>query len=148
MTQRQTQLCHNPGFSLTPFRFWLTNFSKLSMLTFCWNHFMDCSFVTLCLGPILLFLRFLCEMLNPEIIKDVRIYRWAGAILCRTKKWLLTIPTQWHLMMPLGNKPFENTVGKEEIAPLPTVFSTCLDNFHPFSSNLKLSSANYFSLEV
>ena len=26
-------------------------------------------------------------------------------------------------------------------------FSTCLDNFFPFSSNLKLSSANYFSLE-
>ena len=33
--------------------------------------------------------------------------------------------------MPFGNKPFENT----------------LDNFLPFSSNLKLSSANSFSLE-
>ena len=55
--------------------------------------------------------------------------------------------------MPLGNKPFENTVGKGEIAcyraisPFPTVFSTHLDNFLPFSSYLKLSSANSFSLE-
>ena len=56
------------------------------------------------------------------------------------------------LLTPLGNKPFENTVGKGEIAqraisPFPTVFSTHLDNFLPFSSNLKLSSANSFSLE-
>ena len=28
----------------------------------------------------------------------------------------LPIPTQWHLLTPLGNKPFENTVGKGEIA--------------------------------
>ena len=57
--------------------------------------------------------------------------------------------------MPLGNKPLENTVEKGEIAhneqraisPFPTVFSTCLDNFLSFSSNLKLSSANSFSLE-
>ena len=37
----------------------------------------------------------------------------------------------------LGNKPFENTVGKGEIAraisPFPTVFSTYLDNFLSFS---------------
>ena len=26
------------------------------------------------------------------------------------------IPTQWHFLTPLGNKPFENTVGKGEIA--------------------------------
>ena len=51
--------------------------------------------------------------------------------------------------MPPGNKPFENTVGKGEIAisPFPTVFSSSLDNFLPFPSNLKLSSANSFSLE-
>ena len=30
------------------------------------------------------------------------------------------------------------------ISPFPTVFSTCLDNFLPFSSNLKLSSADSF----
>ena len=47
---------------------------------------------------------------------------------------------------------YKNTVGKGEIARneqflLFQVFSTCLDNFLPFSSNLKLSSANSFSLE-
>ena len=49
----------------------------------------------------------------------------------------------------LQHKSFENTVGKEEIAisPIPSLFSTCLDKFLPFSSNLKMSSANYFSLE-
>ena len=26
------------------------------------------------------------------------------------------IPTQWHFLTPLGNKPFENTVGNGEIA--------------------------------
>ena len=40
-------------------------------------------------------------------------------------------------------KPFENTVGKGEIAGN----DNFLDNFLPFSSNLKLSSANSFSLE-
>ena len=34
------------------------------------------------------------------------------------------------------------------ISPLPTVFSTCLDNFLLFSSNLKLSSANCFNLDL
>ena len=48
---------------------------------------------------------------------------------------------------PLGNKPFENTLGKGAISPFSTVFSTYLDNFLPFLSNLKLSSANPFSLE-
>ena len=63
--------------------------------------------------------------------------------------------THSHTMTPFdaqGNKPFENTVGKGEIARnkqflLFPVFSTHLDNFLPFSSNLKLSSANSFSLE-
>ena len=54
-------------------------------------------------------------------------------------------------MTPLGIKPFENTMGKEEIAqaisPFPTVFSTHLDNFLPFLLNMKLLSANSFSLE-
>ena len=61
------------------------------------------------------------------------------------------IPTQGHPLTPLGNKPFENTVGKGEIACneqflLFPVFSTHLDNFLPFLSNLKLLSANSFSL--
>ena len=35
----------------------------------------------------------------------------------------------------------------DAISPFPTEFSTRLDSFLPFSSNLKLSSANSFSLE-
>ena len=49
-------------------------------------------------------------------------------------------------------KSYENTVGKGEIARNEQllhfpVFSTPLKNFLPFSSNLKLLSANSFSLE-
>ena len=52
----------------------------------------------------------------------------------------------------LQYKSFENTVGKGETARnkqflLFPVFSILLENFLPFSSNLKLSSANPFSLE-
>ena len=55
-------------------------------------------------------------------------------------------------LTPLGNKPFENTgkrrnCSKRAISPFPTVFSTHLDNFLLFSSNLTLSSANSFSLK-
>ena len=55
--------------------------------------------------------------------------------------------------MCLQYKSFESTVGKGQIArneqfsPFPIVFSTCLENFLPFSSNLKLSSANSLSSE-
>ena len=54
--------------------------------------------------------------------------------------------------MCLQYKSFEDPVGKGEIArneqsPIPSVFSTCLENFMPFSSNLELSSANSFSLK-
>ena len=48
---------------------------------------------------------------------------------------------------------FENNVGKGEIARneqfllFPTWFSTNLENFMPFSSTLKLSSADSFSFE-
>ena len=54
--------------------------------------------------------------------------------------------------MYLHFNSFENTGGKGEIArnkpsPFPTVFSTVVENFLPFLSNLKLSSANPFSLE-
>ena len=34
----------------------------------------------------------------------------------KEKMLVKPIPTQWHLLTPLGNKPFENTVGKGEIA--------------------------------
>ena len=48
---------------------------------------------------------------------------------------------------------FKNTVGKGEIAGneqislFPKVFSTCLESFLPFSTNLNFSSANSFSLD-
>ena len=55
-------------------------------------------------------------------------------------------------MTPLGNKSLDNTVGKGEIVRnkqflLYSVFSTHLENFLLFSSNLKLSSADCFNLE-
>ena len=62
-------------------------------------------------------------------------------------------PKQALVFKCLQYKYFENTMGKGEIARneqfllFPTVFSNCLENFLSFSSNLKLSSANSFSLE-
>ena len=47
--------------------------------------------------------------------------------------------------------PFESgclTLSKQRaISPFPTLLSTLLENFLPFSSSLKFSSANSFSLE-
>ena len=60
---------------------------------------------------------------------------------------LLTFPKQALVFTCLLYKSFDNTEGKEEIAPFPTVFSTLLENFPPFSSNSKLLSANSFSME-
>ena len=64
----------------------------------------------------------------------------------------LTFPKQALVFTCLLYKPFENTVGKGEIARyaqflLFPVFSTCLEIFLPFSSNLKLSSADALNLE-
>ena len=52
-----------------------------------------------------------------------------------------------------AKQPFENTVGKGEIARneqfiLYPVFFTCLENFLLFSSNFKLSSADCFNLDL
>ena len=61
------------------------------------------------------------------------------------------IPTQRHLLMPLGNKLCENTVGKGETARnkqfllFPQCFLPVWITFCHFC--LKLSSANFFSLE-
>ena len=68
----------------------------------------------------------------------------------------------WKRVNPFPNKPWfwhvcstsllktlwekEKLLLKRAISPFLTVFSTHLKNFLPFSSNLKLSSANYFSL--
>ena len=63
-------------------------------------------------------------------------------------------PKQTLVFTCLQYKSFENTVGKEEIARdeqfflFSAVFSLLSLNFLAFSSNLKLSSANSFGLEV
>ena len=61
--------------------------------------------------------------------------------------------THSYLLTPLGNKPFENTVGKGGIARIEQfllypVVSTCLENFLLFSSDLELSSAGCFKLNL
>ena len=64
-------------------------------------------------------------------------------------KWRLSFPTQWHLLMPLGNKPFENTEENEKLL-ITSNFSFSHSVFYPFLiflSKLKLSSGNSFSLE-
>ena len=67
---------------------------------------------------------------------------------------MFSFPKQALVFTCLHFKSFENTVGKGEIARnecfllfLPTVFSTVVENILPFSWNIKLSSANPFSLE-
>ena len=64
-------------------------------------------------------------------------------------KAVLTLSKQALVFMCLQYKYFENTMGKGEIAisPFPKVFSTQLESLLLFLSNLKLSSANSFSLE-
>ena len=55
-----------------------------------------------------------------------------------------TLPQTSPGFMCLQYKSIKNTMNNGEIAisPLPTKFSTHLENYVPFSSNLKLSSAN------
>ena len=61
----------------------------------------------------------------------------------------LTLPRQALVCTCLQYKSFENNVGKEEIARneqfllFPQCFLTHSERFLPFSSNLKLSSANF-----
>ena len=68
--------------------------------------------------------------------------------------WALNpFPKQALVFTCLQYKSFEKRCGKRRncswwaISPFPTVFSTRLDNFLPFSSNLELLPANSFSLE-
>ena len=66
---------------------------------------------------------------------------------------LLTLSKQTLAFTCLQYKSFENTVGKGEIARneqfllFPTVFSTRLENYLTFSTNMKLLSANPFNLD-
>ena len=65
----------------------------------------------------------------------------------------LILPKQALVFTCLQYKPFENTVGKGEIAQneqfllFPQCFLPVSRTFFPFLSNLKMSSANSFSLE-
>ena len=46
-----------------------------------------------------------------------------------------------------GKQAFWKHFGKRRNSPFPTVFSTGMNNFLPFSSNLKLLSAKSFNSE-
>ena len=46
---------------------------------------------------------------NADDMKQLKI------TLVPLYRWLGDIPIQWHLLKPLANKPFENTVEKGEI---------------------------------
>ena len=62
------------------------------------------------------------------------------------------VPNKLWFLCVCSTSLFKNT-GKrrncsyQAVSPLTTVFSICMENFLPFSSNLKLLSANSFSLE-
>ena len=61
-------------------------------------------------------------------------------------------PIPGFYMSAVQYKSFKNTVGKEEIAYheqflIFAVFLTRLENFLPFSSNLRMLSANFFRNE-
>ena len=106
-------------------------------------------------------LSILSDLLQGNLTKDVRaryviqpcrrsenIQRVLGKVVdCEP------LPRQSLVFTCLQYQSFENTVGKGEIARneqflfFPTVFSILSGNFPPFSPNLKLSSANSFSLE-
>ena len=60
------------------------------------------------------------------------------------KPWFLRICSA-RLLKTLWEKG--EIARNEQFSPFPTVISTCLENFLPISSNLKLSSENYFNLE-
>ena len=53
-----------------------------------------------------------------------------------------SFPKQALVFTCLRDNSFENTAGKGAISPFPTVFSTLLEKFLPFSSTLKLLSAS------
>ena len=82
---------------------------------------------------------------------------YVSAVQVQNKRWFLrvcsTSPKQALVFTCLQYKSFENTAGKGEIARneqfllFPQCFLSILENYLPISANLKLSSANSFSLE-
>ena len=109
-----------------------------------------------------LFLRCSCRILLISIFFSMAQKFDILSVDCMNKftkyRFLLDISVlkHSHTMTPFdtpGKQAFWKHCGKrrnrlwQAISPFPTVFSTCSDYFLPFSSNLKLSSANSFSLE-
>ena len=60
------------------------------------------------------------------------------------KPWFLHVCSTSRLKKTVGKG---ETAHNEQFLPFPTVFSTRLEDFVPFSSNLKWLSANSFSLK-
>ena len=82
------------------------------------------------------------------VLMDI-VSTWASLCLLLQIK---PFPKQALVFTRLLYMSFENTVGKRDIAREEQflffpVFSTLLKNFLPFSSNLRLSSANSFSMD-
>ena len=67
--------------------------------------------------------------------------------LCRALSLPQTIPRFMCLQYSSFDSAKRRNCSLRAISPFPTVFSPCLDNFLPFSLNLKLLSANSLSLE-
>ena len=104
----------------------------------------------------------------PSLYSPAFVYKSSRVTfsICHVKMVLIWTSLQyfivWERVNPFPSKPrfypvlstsLLKTLGEKEklleqaISSFPTVFSTDLENFLPFSSNLKLSSANSFSLE-
>ena len=66
-----------------------------------------------CSKQFLLFPQCFQKACFPGASKSVIVWEWVNYFLSKYSK---PIPTQWHLLTPLGNMPFEDTVGKGEIA--------------------------------
>ena len=94
---------------------------------------------------------------NDKTIKinrfDIDSLTIDGKEILLLQNFCYTFPKQALVFMCLQYKSFQNTVGKGEIAHneqfllFPQCFLPFLEDLLPFSSNLKLSSANSFSLE-
>ena len=96
-----------------------------------------------------------CFIPMSEIVNELHWFRCMQLLSIWTRKnfvVLLTLSKQALVFMCLQYMAWKHC-GKRRncswraISPFPTVFSTHLENFLPFSSNLKLLSANTFSLE-
>ena len=93
----------------------------------------------------------LCDLGFLSSIKHPTAKRWhPHAVLCLVLTLSQTSPGFYvsavHSFLKHCGK--RRNCSSRAISPFPTVFSTRLKNFPSFSSNLKLSSANCFSLAL